>query len=456
MARLPIPPGRSLRGRLVLLLSVAILLAAGVEASLVYHMARIEADEIFDFQMREMARTLQGGAAPVGTAVQRQGHTDEDSLDLIIQVWNAEGECLFQSPAGAALPAAPTLGFSSATVRGVHYRLFSARTPTRNIRVAQDLEVRGEMAAAMALRATAPILLLAPLLLVAVWFAVRRSTRPILRVQAQVSDRAADDFSPLATVGLPAEVEPLVAEINLLFGRLGRAFAAQRDFVADAAHELRTPLAALRLQAQGIQRAGGAEARAQAIARLLEGVDRATRLVEQLLVLARQESPPELVEEPGTVDLAAAAALAIGDVLPFARLRRTDLGMEAGGGAEVPATMEPLRILLRNLLENAVKYTPEGGTVDLVIHTEGDRAVVTVSDSGPGIPPAERARVFERFCRLADQPEPGNGLGLAIVKAIAERHQGWVTLDHSSRLGGLEVSVSLPLVRGRKPAVWVP
>lgn len=447
MDPLPPPAGHSLGGRLLRLLSAAVLLAALVQAGLIYRLTRAEADEVFDAQMRQVALTLQGMAAAPRADPGFRRPFDDDGLGLVIQVWGADGASLFQSADRTALPPTPADGFARVRVGGRPFRVYSVRTPGTIIKVGQDLRARGRMAAGLAVKAVLPALALVPLLMAAVWLVVRRATRPIRRVQGQVASRAAEDLSPLPAAGLPEEVLPLVEEINLLFARLGRAFAAQRDFVADAAHELRTPLAALRLQAQGLQRAGTEAARAQAAARLLEGVDRATRLVEQMLLLARQEAAAG-AGEAVRVDLVAVAALAIADALPAALAKGIDLGLEDGAAGSVLGQEGPLRILVRNLLENAVKYTPAGGTVDLAIRTGGDRVELVVADSGPGIPPAERERVFDRFYRLPGQEGLGNGLGLAIVKAVAERHQGRVGLGRSDRLGGLEVAVSLPLAAG--------
>ena len=446
MNRAPVSPGNSLRGSLLWLLSVMIVLVAIAQAFIVYRTTRSEADEIFDYHMRQVALSLQDGLAFTPRLQGENPAAGEENYDFVLQVWSADGTRIFQSVEGVALPSKPAMGFSSATVRGVTYRVYSARTPTRVIKVAQDMEVRQELAANMAVRTVIPILLLAPVMLVAAWLVVRRSTGPILRVRDQVSRRAAEDFSPLAATDLPEEVKPLVDEINLLFIRLGRAFEAQRAFVADAAHELRTPLAALRLQAQWIQRAGDEEARAVATKRLLGGVDRATRLVEQLLVLARQESVQAPLQEVEIVNLTTVSGLAISDALVSARSKRIDIGLEGEPSIQVQGQLESLRILLRNLLENAVKFAPEDGTIDVMIRSEGDRASVVVADSGPGIPPEEQARVFDRFYRLPGQAEVGSGLGLAIAKTIAERHHGDVILGQSAKLGGLEVTVFLPRV----------
>jgi two-component system OmpR family sensor kinase len=316
-------------------------------------------------------------------------------------------------------------------------------TPTRVIQVGQDIAARRELAASLVLRIVGPGMLLAPVLMLAVWWVVTRSTRPLLRARQQIARRAANKLSPLVAPGLPDEVRPLVDEINLLFARLAEAFAAQRNFVADAAHELRSPLAALRLQVQSMQRAADSESRAVAAGRLLAGLDRTGRLVDQMLVLARQDAAADPTGG-APIDLLATATLAISDVLPAAQDRRVDLGMIDAETASITGEPEGLRILFRNLLENAVKYAPVGGTVDVAIGAEQGQAVVEIADSGPGIPMEERDRAFDRFYRVAEGTTPGSGLGLAIAQSIARRHHAVITLGSSSRLGGLLVTVRFP------------
>jgi two-component system OmpR family sensor kinase len=247
----------------------------------------------------------------------------------------------------------------------------------------------------------------------------------------------------LTAPGLPDEVRPLVDEINLLFARLAEAFDAQRNFVADAAHELRSPLAALRLQVQGLQRANDAESKAVAARRLLAGIDRLGRLVDQMLVLARQDAAADPTGG-APIDLRTTATLAIGDVLPAAQERAIDLGIVDAEPVAVTGDAESLRILLRNLLDNAIKYAPEGGTVDVAIGVQQGQAVVEVADSGPGIPLEERDRAFDRFYRVTGGSAAGSGLGLAIAHSIARRHHAAITLGTSSRLGGLLVTVRFP------------
>jgi two-component system OmpR family sensor kinase len=242
---------------------------------------------------------------------------------------------------------------------------------------------------------------------------------------------------------LPDEVRPLVQELNLLFGRVRTAFEAQQHFVADAAHELRSPLAALKLQALSLDRAEDAHARAVAIGRLTAGIERATRLVEQLLVLARQESGGA-EQKFDSVNLADLAKRTMGDMVGAAQARHIDLGLVHVDEASVAGQGDALLILLRNLIDNAIKYTPAGGSVDVEVRQTERGPVLCVEDSGPGISPEERERVFSRFYRVPGSSAGGSGLGLAIIKAIAERHGATLALEQSERLGGLKVKVEFP------------
>ena len=442
-----LPVTHSLRGRLLWFLLAAIVLAAMAQAVIAYRSARSDADEIFDYHMQQMALSLRSGA-PMANQYGRGGDVDND--DMVVQVWTPDGVQVFRSLSRAELPQRAVLGFSNVRVRGATYRVFSIQTNNQTVQIAQDMKVRQRMAGALALRTVAPIAMMAPLLMLVVWWVVSGSLAPVSRVRTQVAARQADDLSPVSESGLPDEVQPLVQELNLLFGRVKTAFEAQQHFVADAAHELRTPLAALKLQVLSLERADSAETRAVAVGRLTAGIERATRLVEQLLVLARQEAGSELKKED--VNLADLARRALGDLAGIAQTRGIDLGLHHADDAVVAGQGDALLILLRNLVDNAIKYTPSGGTVDVEVRQQAGKAVLCVDDSGPGIPPEERERVFSRFYRVPGSPPGGSGLGLAIIKAIAERHGAALVLDQSPRLGGLQVRVEFPLPRNAPQA----
>jgi two-component system OmpR family sensor kinase len=430
----------SLRARLLVFLLAAIVLAAGAQALVAYRTVLKEADDIFDYHMQQMALSLRAGLPP-SAAVGGLGGA-EQNFEFVVQVWTVDGVRIFESAEEAALPQLAVLGFADVRARGTTYRVFSMQTRGLVIQVAQDMAARRNMAGSLALRTIVPVALMAPLLMLVVWWVVSLSLAPVARVRRQVASRQADDLSPVSEENLPEEVRPLVQELNLLFGRVRHAFDAQKHFVADAAHELRSPLAALKLQVQGLQRAPDDAARTLAVSRLSAGIDRATRLVEQMLALARHEASMAAGAKPETVDLAEVARLAISDAVAAAQARRIDIGVaQSDAGATVSGQPEALRMLLRNLIDNAVKYTPEGGRVDVGLVKRADAVELRVDDSGPGLPEAERARVLDRFYRSGEPQAPGSGLGLAIVKSIADLHGATVTVEKSESLGGLCVRV---------------
>jgi two-component system OmpR family sensor kinase len=433
------PGAMSLRARLLWFLLAAIVLAAAVQAFAAYRTVLKEADEIFDYHMQQMALSLRAGLPP-SAAVAGLGGA-EQNFEFVIQVWTAGGERIFESAEQAGLPQRAVLGFSDVAARGTTYRVFSLQTRGLVIQVAQDMAARRQMAGTLALRTIWPVALIAPLLMLVVWWVVSRSLAPVARARDQVAARQADDLSPVSEAGLPEEVRPLVHELNLLFERVRRAFDAQKHFVADAAHELRSPLAALKLQVQGLQRAGDEAARRLAVERLAAGVDRATRLVEQLLALARYEAQSSSGGRATPVSLAEIARLAIADAVPAAQARQIDIGLAESQDAVIEGHPEALRMMLRNVIDNAVKYTPEGGTVDVAVVSGPDGAELRVDDSGPGVPEAERERVFDRFYRTGEQKAAGSGLGLAIVKSVADLHGATLALESSPRLGGLRVVI---------------
>jgi two-component system OmpR family sensor kinase len=435
----------SLRGRLLWFLLAAITIAAVAQASIAYRTALNDADQIFDYHMQQMALSLRSRVPLTSAADAASADTPiSGNDDLVVQVWSPDGVRVFRSASHAHLPQRAVLGFSNVRANGTTYRIFSIQTDNQTVQVAQDLAVRRSMASNLALRTLGPIAVMMPILMLVVWWVVSGSLEPVARVRKQVASRQADDLSPVSEAGLPDEVRPLVQELNLLFGRVRTAFAAQQHFVADAAHELRTPLAALKLQVQSLERSDGPDAKRLAVSRLTAGIERATRLVEQLLVLARQEASEAGGAPRQNVDLAGAAKRAVADLAGVASAKQIDLGLQRADSAEVEGQPDALMILLRNLIDNAIKYTPGGGTVDVSVVAESAGVRVTVEDSGPGIPPAERERVFDRFYRVPGSDAAGSGLGLAIIKSIAERHGATLALGESKRLGGLEATVTFP------------
>ncbi len=442
MVRIAAP--HSLRARLLWFLLAAIVLTATAQAVIAYRSAHAEADVIFDYHMQQMALALRSGLPANAAASMEPSPADGQATDFVVQVWTADGLQVFRS-ADTQLPERGVLGFSDLPANGTSYRVFSMQSRSQIIQVAQDMAPRREMARTLALRTVAPIAVMAPLLMILVWWVVNASMVPVTRARLQVAQRRADQLTEISEAGLPSEIRPLVHELNLLFGRLSVAFDAQKSFVADAAHELRSPLAALKLQVQGLRGAGSDTARELAVARLSAGIDRATRLVEQLLVLARQQASAATGVKTEPVALADIVRQELIDATSSAQAHALDIGLAHADEGDVVGQPEALRILVRNLVDNALKYTPSGGKIDLEVRLTGDRVVLGIDDSGPGIAEPDRDRVLDRFYRVEGTQAPGSGLGLAIVHAIADFHHATLTLGRSAALGGLRVTVSFPV-----------
>ena len=431
----------SIRARLLLSLFVALAAAAALIGGISYRNVLHETEALFDYQLRQMALSLrdQGEIAPNDAAA-----LNDEELDFVVQIWRIDGRSVYATRAHRALPSQAVLGWAEVSVDGQRWRSFAVAARDKVIQVAQPVRIRQGLAADAAFRSVLPLGVAAPLMAAVLWWLITRSLRPLARVAHQVREQDAAALTPLPTSGLPDEVAPLVVALNALLDRLGLAWAGQRAFVADAAHELRSPLTALKLQAQVLRRSPDETGRLAALDALVAGVDRASRLVEQLLTLARSE--------PGApaTPTAALPPVALADLMrqvlaesaaPLAAARGSQVELEADAHLQVPGDAAALAVLLRNLVDNALRYTPAGGRVLLRLVDGTPGPLITVEDNGPGIAPAERERVFERFVRGgAAADASGSGLGLAIVRAVAHRHGASVSLSDST-LGGLCVSV---------------
>jgi signal transduction histidine kinase len=429
----------SIRVRLLLALLAMLAVAALLMGGLTYRNVLAETEALFDYQLRQMALSLrdQGEIAPD----QASALADEE-LDFVVQIWTVDGRAIYASRAHSALPARALLGLADVSAGGQTWRTYGVATHERVIQVAQPAQIRQRLAANAALRSVAPLLLLAPLMALVGWWLASFTLKPLREVAAGVRERDAGSLAPLPTAGLPDEVSPLVAALNSLLQRLAQSLDTQRAFVADAAHELRSPLTALKLQVQMLQRATDDATRAEATGALAAGIDRAARLVEQLLALARSE-PGASASTPQPLNLSEVVREAIADTVPQARARGTEFELFADTPVPVTGDKAALGALARNLADNAVRYAPPGSRVELRVGVEGGRPTLQVDDAGPGIPVAERERVFDRFYRRSTGDEAGSGLGLAIVRSVAAQHGALLTLGDSA-LGGLRVRVEFP------------
>ena len=297
------------------------------------------------------------------------------------------------------------------------------------------------------MRALFPLLLLIPMLLLLVRMLVRRMFSPLTALARELDNRPEDDTQAIADAQVPTEIRPFVKAINRLLARVAMAMAQQRRFVADAAHELRSPLTALSLQAERLANADMSPQARERLASLRSGIRRSQSLVTQMLMLARVQQGGDTPAQP--VSMQKVLRGAIEDLFPLAEARQIDLGVDGSGDAWVQATEVDLTILVKNLLDNAIRHTPAHGKIDLSVYQSGDQAVLRVSDTGPGIAVDQRGRVFEAFYRLAPDQDSGAGLGLSIVSAIASRIHARIDLAYTDELArsGLTVQVSLPISR---------
>jgi two-component system, OmpR family, sensor kinase len=437
---------KSLRARLLVWLVGGVLLVGAAGGWFVYRNALVEADVFFDYHLRQTALLLSD--QPVEYLLNPSIPQASADYDFVVQVWTLDGIRVYLSRPHTVLPAITRIGFSTAVTSEGRWRVYGVQAPTRVIQVAQPMRVRERQAVDLALRTLTPFVLLMPMLVVFIWVAVGHALEPLKRLTSLVKSRKVTALDPLPDESLPGEVQPLVAALNDLLGRLGAALERERGFMADAAHELRTPLTALHLQMGALARASNEAERADAMERLSAGVQRAIRLVEQLLSLARQEPRAEVRHARLRLDDLVRDVVA--EMVPLADARKIDLGISASQPTDILGDSDALRMLVRNLVDNAVRYTPTGGRVDLAVqaslaaNNDGGRVVLRVVDTGPGIPQHERQRVFDRFYRPPGTFPPGSGLGMAIVKAVADAHGASIWLDSGPEGRGLAVTVTFP------------
>ncbi len=459
---------RSIRRLLLVGLIAVMSLVMIVAAAFSYRAGLQEAGEMFDAKLAHSSRVLMSlvdeplgdvavhaGGAPIVVAVW-QGSADGvgDALafptghayetKLAFQARDADGRLLLRSDSGPDIPLAPLVaGYADVVIDGAHWRTFTLRSPRGRWYQSGELsDIRMELAADIAEGTLLPLLLAIPLMAVFVWLLVGWSLRGLARVSGEVEARTADRLAPLQPGRVPLEVQSLVVAINALLARLDAAFQRERRFTADAAHELRTPIAALKVHADNQRTARDADERGAAQALLDAGVQRIERLVEQLLALSRVE-PGAAIATPRRVDLHALADSHVAERRALDAARGLTITLD-GDAQQVVGDEAALDALVGNLVDNACRYAPDGGRV-LVSVTRVDAHVqLVVEDDGPGIPEAARERVFDRFHRELGTGVVGSGLGLSIVRQVLDLHAGTIVLDASPTLGGLRATVLLP------------
>jgi two-component system sensor histidine kinase QseC len=445
--------------RRILLLVLAMVSGIWLFAAvLIWRDASHELDELLDGHLAQAAALL------VVQQTHADGDDDDDLADapslhkyapkVAFQVYH-EGQLVMRSQNAPLLPMAKAEpGFKSVHFpNGSDWRVFVTRGAEKDILVfvGEEVDSRNSILWAVLRGLLLPLLIALPALTLAVWWAVRRGLEPLRELSLQLGQRRASDVQPLALTPMPTEIQPVVQSLNALFERIGRMVAGERRFTADAAHELRTPIAAIRTQAQVAQGAGGDIAqREHALQATLAGCDRATRLVEQLLTLARLEatapSPSTPALGPGNTNVSAVTRRIAAELVPTAQARRQTLELDAEQPCLIAADDLLTGVLVRNLLDNAMRYSPEGAMVQAEVRCDANQCTLTVQDSGPGMSREEMARLGERFFRVLGSEQPGSGLGWSIVRRIAGVSGANLRVSRSEKLGGLCIQVSWPAV----------
>lgn len=445
---------RSITRYLVAWVMGALCLGGLVIVGVTYLATLDEFNEIFDADLKNVAEALGthhhpevGPVDPVRSRFPQR--TDvADPAEIVTLTWTVDGRLVFSSDPRVAIPFSSREALTQLHVEGEDWKLYTDVSANGVAQAAQRVSARHETAVESASKIIVPMAVMVVFVAGLLLFALRRGLAPLDAAAQDIAARTVASLSAVETDGVPAEIVPLVDSINGLMARLAQAMVRQRSFLADAAHELRTPITALRLQEQLLRQAPDEVARTAGLDELRAGIDRSQRLIEKLLQVARAEPDVVLWRREG-VDLAALARSAVARMSVKADHLQLDLGAVAEVETRVVGDPDQLAVMLDNLVENALRYTPAGGSVDVIAELREGTPTLRVVDTGPGIAPAERERVFGRFYRGADAAliarEPaGSGLGLAIVRAIADLH-GAVASLHDGGVagsGGLEVRVA--------------
>ena len=437
---------KSLRVQIILMFGIAILLAAALQFATSVNATIHEANKLFDYHMQQMALALQDSDFKQLDSRTVLG-IESNNFDLVVQIWGTDGERVYQSRQYRSLPKQAELGYSTVTLTNGEWRIYAVKAHDRVIQVAQKMNTRSRRAISIALSTLWPVIPVSLLLFCAAWWGISSALSPLNRIGKQLAERQTNSTETVSDEGVPQEVSALVFELNSLLVRVGHAMQSQQRFVADAAHELRSPITALRLQVQNLSRARDENMHEKAIDRLLGGVDRASHLVEQLLMMARQDHSSKDLKKIQKLPFNTPLNLAINDVQVFAQSKQVTLRLSNFQDFSVCGDSESLRVMIRNVLDNAIRYIPDGGIVEVILSQQSNKIALEIGDSGGGIPEAERDRIFDRFYSISGTNKNGIGLGLAIVKAIADMHDASLELT-TSKLGGLNVKVIFPLMSG--------
>jgi two-component system OmpR family sensor kinase len=428
----------SIKRFLLIYITLSILVIYALISFASYWVSKEELDELYDANLQQYAHAV---------AAQHINIEDETSLyqnnqvgaekdiegeqEFFLRVLAEDGRVLYVSHPNTKLPVPTTMGLSTEKIENKQWRFFALKAKNRTIQVAQSLKLRKTTIKETAYSLMVSQLAFIPLLVLLIFYAIRKALSPLSMLSKQIQHRDSYDLNPFADDNVPAEVRPLVQSLNMFMGKVSFMVDVLKRFTSDAAHELRTPITGLKLQLTALEQSNSKSERECAIRNLKSGIARSEQLVSQLLTLARID-PDNKSRHIQSLNMLELVKESFQELLPLAQEKSIDIGLMKADDCEINASRQEIKVLINNILDNAIRYTPNGGKIDVSVISQAGNVNLEVKDSGPGIPQHELERVFERFYRGENQHIPGSGLGLAIVKEIAIQHKAIIQLSNNN------------------------
>ncbi len=428
----------SIKQFLLVYITLSIVVVYALISFTSYMVSKEELDELYDANLQQVAhviaaqhRAFQGNTHLYRNNQIGSGTKIEAEEEFFVRVLAKDGRVLYISHPNAEIPLPTALGLTTQGLKSKRWRFFSVKAKEETIQVAQSLRLRKNTIKETAYSLMASQLIFIPLLVLLIFYAIRKALFPVSILSKVIQYRNSADLNPFAEDNVPAEVKPLVRSLNLFMGKVSLMVDVLKRFTSDAAHELRTPITALKLQMQVLEQSRSKSERESAIQNLKTGINRSEQLVSQLLSLARLE-PDNQSMHLQSLNMLELLKESFQELLPLAQEKSIDIGLIKADNCEIDGTQQEIKMLINNILDNAIRYTPSGGKIDVSLINQAGHVVLEIKDSGPGISENDLERVFERFYRGENQHISGSGLGLAIVKDIATRHAAVIKLSNNN------------------------
>jgi two-component system OmpR family sensor kinase len=428
----------SIKRFLLVYISLAVLVIYVLISIVSYWISKEELDELYDANLQQVANAIAAQHLAIhdvthlyndhqlGSVTQIEGEEE-----FYVRVLAEDGKALYISHPEVKVPLPSSTGLSTQKYKNKQWRFFVVKARNVTIQVAQSMRLRKNTIKETAISLMASQLVFIPVLVLVIFLAIRKALSPLLALTKEIQNRQSTDLKPFEADNLPDEIKPLVQSLNRFMGKVSLTVSILERFTSDAAHELRTPITSLKLQLAVLEQSTSSGERDVAIQHLKSGINRSEQLVSQLLTLARLE-PGNQSRQYEKVDLLKLVKACFEELLPLAIEKSIDLGLDKAETCQINGVQSEIKILITNIIENAIRYTPVGGAIDVSLLGQNGNAVFEVKDTGSGIPERDFDRVFERFYRGENQHIQGSGLGLSIVKEIAEKHAARIELSNLS------------------------